>query len=60
MPQGPAHLHEKFGDDASAWAFLRERGFAHDQGVIQKPDREITAEEFEAIDYLCLEWDWAF
>lgn len=58
MPSGPAHLHEKFGHDGSAWGVLRQRGFTHHHGVIALPDRPLTTEERDAIDYLVLEWDW--
>lgn len=61
MPSGPPHLHEKFGDDGVAWAFLKERGFTHIKCVIQpKDNHELTNDELDAIDYLILEWDWDY
>lgn len=62
MPQGPAHLHEKFGDDGVAWEWLESRGFTHNKGVIKKPHAKyvLTDADYDAIDYLILEWDWDY
>jgi hypothetical protein len=62
MPQGPAHLHEKFKDDAGAWKILQQVGYTDDRGMIIPPDDEYrpTEEEKEAIDYLVLEWDYGW
>lgn len=65
MPQGPARLHQLFGDDGTAWAYLKRRGF-----IIQSPfmgriippylGYKITSREEDAIDYLFMEWDWVY
>lgn len=61
MPQGPDHLHERWGDDGAAWQFLKERGFTHVAFVIQaKPGHAMTDDEQSAIEYLILEWDWDY
>lgn len=62
MPSGPAHLHERFGDDWTAWLYLRRRGFTADKGVVSPPWRghTVTEGESDAIDYLFMEWDWAY
>lgn len=61
MPSGPDHLHEKWGDDGAAWKYLQSLGWTHTKGVIQpKPGHEMTDEERDAIEYLCLEWDWGY
>lgn len=60
MPSGPAELHKKWGDDGAAWAYLAERGFKHDRGIIAKVDRPLMDDEQSAIDYLFMEWDWAY
>jgi hypothetical protein len=62
MPQGPAHLHEKFGDDSTAWQVL-EKNFRQRSGIIYPKSslyEEFTQDENDAIDYLILEWDWDF
>ena len=43
-----------------AWTFLKSQGFTMNKGVINKMEREVTEDEWEAIDYLCGEWDWAY
>lgn len=61
MPSGPAHLHERWGDDGAAWDFLASRGFAHVKSVIQpKDNHELDLDEQSAIEYLILEWDWDY
>lgn len=61
MPQGPAHLHEKFGDVGPAWDVLKDNfhckaGMIYPKSSLHEP----TKEEDEAIDYLCLEWDFGY
>ncbi len=60
MPSGPAHLHERFGDDATAWEYLAERDWHHDRGrfFYAGDERELTQDERDAAAYLVLEWDW--
>lgn len=62
MPSGPPELHEKFGDDSNAWSVLFRAGYTDDRGMIVPPDEEHrpTEEEREAIEYLILEWDYAW
>lgn len=62
MPSGPAHLHLRFGDDWTAWMYLKRRGFTHSRFIVKPPFRgyKITKGESDAIDYLWLEWDWAY
>ncbi len=60
MPQGPAHLHAKWGDCRNALGFLGGR-FKCVDGLIRPLSGTIpTAEELEAIDYLFLEWDFGY
>lgn len=49
-------------DDADTWAFLRSRGYSHNEGFISPPcdSHLVTDHEGEAIDYLCDEWDWSY
>lgn len=68
MPSGPPELHEKwcnkgpfrgFGD-SNAVRFLMERGIHSDRGVYRLPKtKRLTEEEGSALDYLCMEWDYA-
>lgn len=62
MPQGPAHLHARFGDDGTAWAYLRRRGYRNGRGVINPPwvGYVMTDPEWDAVVYLVQEWDWWF
>ena len=62
MPSGPAHLHARFVNDSVAWDYLRRRGFKHKRFVISPPYRQyqLTKGESDAIDYLWMEWDWAY
>lgn len=50
-----------FEDDWEAHKFLEARGFhiTHDF-VIRKPNREPLDDEWDAIDYLCGEGDYAY
>lgn len=62
MPQGPAHLHERFGDDATAWKVLHDAGWQMKQGLFWKPNniQPIPQDEYDAADYLVCEWDWSW
>lgn len=62
MPSGPAHLHERYVDDSVAWTYLRRRGFTQTRFVVAPPYRgyKLTKGESDAIDYLWMEWDWAY
>ena len=62
MPSGPAHLHRRFGDDGTAWAYLKRRGFHCHRGIILPPYRwyDATKGEWDAILYLVQEWDWDY
>lgn len=60
MPQGPIELHDKWGGPVQALQHL-EANFIDDRGVISpRNDREPTEEDFSAIDYLCMEWDFGY
>lgn len=62
MPQASAELRAKFPNhDQEAWDVLREH-FTDAAGVIKLKDAgyKPTMREFEAIDYLCDEWDYAW
>lgn len=62
MPSGPAHLHERWGDDEAAWGYLRARGYTQRAGNISPPPGRGVCmdEEASALDYLHLEWDYTF
>jgi len=47
-----------FKTDKQAWDYLLEKGFSHKHFIIQLPNRALTRNENEAINYLCDEWDW--
>lgn len=60
MPQAPEALRELFVDDSQAWEVLGSN-FTDDRGVIRpKPGHQVTVGEAAALDYLVLEWDYAF
>ena len=63
MPQGRAELHERFGDDGAAWAFLAGRGWTHHKSILNLPEGkvwgDIPQDERDAAEYLITEWDWA-
>jgi hypothetical protein len=60
MPQAPSHLQAMFEDDRAAWNVLKDN-FTDDRGVIRpKPGHVPSANEFNAVDYLCLEWDYCY
>lgn len=62
MPQGPAHLHIRFGDDWVAWLYLKRRGFGMHKFVVTPPyfGYVLSNKEWDAATYLCLEWDWEY
>lgn len=60
MPQAPQHLRDLFPDDRVAW-FLLKRNFTDTRGVIRpNAGHKPTEAELLAVDYLCLEWDYAY
>ncbi len=62
MPQAPEYLREEFDDDRSAFAVI-EKNYVDDKGFVIRPKVEgykPTALEKRALDYLWLEWDYAF
>lgn len=62
MPQGPDYLQEEFGDDSNALAVI-DTNYIVDKGFIIRPKvagYRATALENRALDYLWLEWDFAF
>lgn len=60
MPQAPDYLRAKFAHDGEAWAALGDN-FTDTRGLIRpKPGHKPTDREFDAIDYLVMEWDYAW
>ena len=62
MPQAPDHLRDKFPSDSEALELLHSRGYKVSRGgVIFHPDaRPAGNEEWTAIEYLILEWDYGY
>lgn len=61
MPQGPEHLHKKFGDDSVADALLVKAGYRYDHEHFTyyvPKGHNPTKDEIDAMDYLVLEWDY--
>jgi len=59
MPQGRAVLRGEFGDDATAWNFLKALGFTEYRFIIRVPvGRTLTKKENDAIEFLVTEYDW--
>lgn len=62
MPQASQDLRDKFpGHDVEAWEALKPN-FVDKAGVLSKKDKAYrpTASEWEAVDYLCDEWDYFY
>lgn len=60
MPQASDYLRGQFEHDGAAWDVLRAH-FTESRGVIRpKNGHAPSAAEFEAIDYLVMEWDYAY
>jgi hypothetical protein len=60
MPQAPDALRALFDHDGEAWLVLHEN-FTDTRGVIRpKAGHVVTVAEAAAIDYLVLEWDYAY
>jgi len=61
MPSAPEYLKAKFpGSDAQAMKFLESHGFCLTGDWTWKlpsPDHIVTEDEWDAIEYLVLEWD---
>ena len=47
-----------FKNDGEAWNYLEERGYTDKHFVIQLPIRDMAEGEWDAVGYLCNEWDW--
>ena len=67
MPQASADLRRKWGDeggagDGKAIAFLEQHGWRQEgTGMWRAPsDRQPTDAEYEALTFLCDEWDHDF
>lgn len=61
MPSGPPELHAKWQSDFNATEYLEQRGYYLTHNWLWcKPrhDHKMTEEEYEAICYLCWEWDY--
>ena len=61
MPQAFERLREQFNHDGEAWAVLRNK-FTETAGLIRpkKAGYIPSLREADAIDYLVLEWDYAY
>lgn len=62
MPQASDELRDQFEDDSAAMTVLQEHFSLSATGVIRPrtADRQATDREKAAIDYLVLEWDYAW
>ena len=60
MPQAPNELRAKFEDDRVAWDVLKDNFIDHRGLIKPKPGYVPNDRDFEAIDYLVLEWDYAY
>lgn len=61
MPSGPPELHAKWKSENAACEYLLDNGYKLTGAFTWlKPrhDHIPTDEELEAINYLCLEWDY--
>lgn len=61
MPQSRPELHAFWETDANAWDHLKEN-FTEEQGLIRKKSSSYTPTfvDFQAIEYLCDEWDYDY
>lgn len=61
MPTGPAELHTKWKSDYNALEFLK-KNFINNRGILKLRDKNYapTLEEFSALNYLFLEWDYTY
>ncbi len=60
MPQAPDDLRAKFpGHDSEALDVLKKAGITHDRGMIKLPPGMHPKRVWDAVDYLCFEWDYA-
>lgn len=61
MPQAPDHLRAKFADDSAAFEALGFNFFCLPGGVIYPKEGYVpNAHEWDAIDYLIMEWDYGY
>tara|TARA_Y100001951_G_C11288487_1_gene270413 strand:+ start:2016 stop:2213 length:198 start_codon:yes stop_codon:yes gene_type:complete len=61
MPQAPQELRDEWGVmDDLAINFLLERGFKYSRDFVWNVHRKPTDEEFSALQFLLLEWDFDF
>jgi len=70
MPQASEELRDKMGeyfgdpiDDSGPWEFLKNLGWTQTStGWLRHPEpfREISEKEWDCVDFLCEEWDWAY
>lgn len=66
MPQATQELRDKWDHDTYmeklAWDHLRKRGFTYTRGgIIQAPeDHTFIQDDWDAIDYMCQEWDYGW
>lgn len=59
MPQAPEHLRASW-NDFSAWLQLRPNFVERSGVILKKPGYKPTEDDFSAIDYLFLEWDYGY
>lgn len=67
MPQADDELRAKidgyFSNGVDLFGpleFLKENGWQDDKGTLLSPNREITEKEWDCVDFLCDEWDFAY
>lgn len=53
-------MMNKFENDYEATEFLKARGYEIDGGFTIYFNESILDDEFEAIEYLCNEWDYNY
>jgi hypothetical protein len=67
MPQATDELREKidgyFKSGIDLYApleYLKSEGWTDDKGWLFSPSRTITEKEWDCVDFLCDEWDFAY
>jgi len=66
MPQASEELRSKMRarfdsiDIFPPLQFLKNSGWSSDRGFLSPPNCHITDAEWECVDFLCEEWDYAY
>ena len=62
MPRAHPDIARLFEHDLEAWTILKIKGWTCCDFVLRKssPDYEPSEIEWQAVQYLCDEWDWAY